>query len=301
MFKGINTALVTPFKNGAFDEAAFRSLVEWQIESGIHGLVPCGTTGESPTLTDEEQLNIIGVCISQAQGRVPVIAGCGSNNTAHAIHLTQMAEQLGASAALHVAPYYNKPTQEGLYQHFKAVHDATDIPIIIYNIPGRSVVNIADDTMARLAQLPRIAGIKDSTGDITKPLRLRESCGNGFAQLTGEDALVLPYLAQGGHGVISVTSNIAPKRCVALYDAWSRGDIATAQAHNRALLPLHDALFCETSPSPAKYAASRLGFGNESVRLPLVPASANARARVDAALKSLGISQKPSAQRAFVP
>jgi len=269
-FHGSITALITPFADGKVDEKRFQDFVVWQIGQGTHGLVPCGTTGESPTLTDEEQLRVIQLCLEAAKGKVPVITGCGSNNTAHAIHLTQQAEKLGADAALHVTPYYNKPTQEGLYQHFKAIHDQSGLPIIVYNIPGRSVVNMTVETMARLAELPRIKGVKDATGDILRPARQRAACGPDFIQLTGEDANVVAFLAQGGHGCISVTSNIA-------------------QTINDRLLPLHDAIFCETSPGPVKYAASLLGLCRYELRLPMVPIAKASEKIVEDALRKAGL------------
>ncbi|MDD5585866.1 MAG: 4-hydroxy-tetrahydrodipicolinate synthase [Alphaproteobacteria bacterium] len=270
---GSITALITPFKNGEVDGKAFQDFVQWQIVEGTHGLVPCGTTGEAPTLFDEEDGNVIRMCVEVAKGKVPVIAGCGTNNTAHAIHLTQAAEKLGADAALHVAPYYNKPTQEGLYQHYKAIHDSTGLPIIVYNIPGRSVVNMTPETMARLAQLPRIAGVKDATGDLSRPVKTRKLCGPDFIQLSGNDETAIAFLAQGGTGCISVVSNIAPALCARMQDAWRKGDIAAAQKINEQLAPLVEALFVETSPSPVKFAASLLGKCRNELRLPMVPVS----------------------------
>lgn len=283
------TALITPFAGGAVDERAYAHLVDWQIREGTQGVIPCGTTGEVSLLSDPEQVRLFEVCIEAAAGRVPVIAGCGSNATHHAVELTQAAQKAGADAALHVTPYYNKPTQEGLYQHFKAIHDATDIPIILYNIPGRSVVNISVETQARLAQLPRIIGVKDATGDIIRPVRTRTTCGENFVQLTGEDANVLPFLSQGGHGCISVTANVAPRLCRQLHDAWRAGDAVTARRISDALLPLHDALFSETSPGPVKYAGSLLGLCRNELRLPLVPVLPATEKLVEAAMVSAGI------------
>ena len=288
-FHGSITALITPFADGKVDEKRFQDFVKWQIDQGTHGVVPCGTTGETPTLTSEEDDRVIQLCIEVAKGKVPVIAGCGSNATAEAIQHTRAAEKLGADAALHVTPYYNKPTQEGLFQHFKAVHDNSALPIIIYNIPGRSVVNMTVETMERLAELPRIVGVKDATGDILRPVRTRSTCGADFIQLTGEDGNVLAFLAQGGHGCISVTSNIAPALCAQLHNAWAKGDIKTAQKINDQLMPLHDALFCETSPGPVKYAASRLGLCRYEFRLPLVPISKASEAIVEEALQTVGL------------
>lgn len=284
MFKGYITALITPFSNGEIDWKAFDTLVERQIESGIKGLVPCGTTGESPTLSDEEHKNLIKRCVEVANKRVPVIAGTGSNSTAEAIEYTKCAMDVGADAALVVAPYYNKPTQEGLYQHFNAIQ-AIGLPVIIYNIPGRSCVDVCDDTIARLAGLPNIVGIKDATGDISRPLLLKTKVGANFSQLCGEDANIAGFLAQGGHGCISVTSNIAPELCVALYNAWDSHDIDAFAALRDKLALLHRALFCETSPTPVKYAASRIGLCQEDVRLPLLPASKATRKNICDALE----------------
>lgn len=287
MFKGSMTALITPFKNGNLDEEALARFVDWQISEGTHGLVPTGTTGESPTLDYDEHKRVIEITIDVARKRVPVMAGTGSNSTDEAIELSTHAQKAGADALLIVTPYYNKPTQEGLYQHFKAVHDATDLPIIIYNIPPRSVVDMTIETMKRLAELPRIVGVKDATADLARPLRTRVEIGADFLQFSGEDATVGAFMAQGGHGVISVASNIAPRLMSDWVKAFAAGDMAAYARLRDRLLPLHLALFCETSPQPAKYALSKLGFGSDFVRLPLVPASANARARIDAALQAL--------------
>jgi 4-hydroxy-tetrahydrodipicolinate synthase len=294
------TALITPFANGKVDEKKFQEFVAWQIAEGTNGLVPCGTTGESPTLTDEEAGRVTQLCVEVAAGKVPVMAGCGSNNTTHAIHLTQQAEKLGANAALHVTPYYNKPTQEGLYQHYKAIHDASGLPIYIYNIPGRSIVNMSVETMARLAQLPRIAGVKDATGDLSRPVRERAQCGEKFTLLTGEDALAVPYLAAGGHGCISVSANVAPALCAQMHKAWASGDITTAQKIGDQLMPLHDAMFVETSPGPVKYAASLLGLCRYELRLPMVPVSKATEKAVEDALRGLGLlsASVTSAKRA---
>jgi 4-hydroxy-tetrahydrodipicolinate synthase len=270
MFKGSMPALITPFKNGSVDEAAFQRFVAWQVDQGSHGLVPCGTTGESPTLTHAEHKRVTELCIEVAKGRVPVIAGTGSNSTAEAIELTKHAKSAGADAALVVTPYYNKPTQEGLYQHFKAIHDSADLPIVIYNIPGRSVVDMSVETMARLAKLPNIVGVKDATADLMRPAKTRAAIGKDFVQLSGEDGTVVPFLAQGGHGCISVTANVAPRPCADLHEAWQRGDLDTVTQINDRLMPLHQALFVETSPGPVKYAASLLGHGENRLRLPMV-------------------------------
>ncbi|HYN39910.1 MAG TPA: 4-hydroxy-tetrahydrodipicolinate synthase, partial [Rhodospirillales bacterium] len=256
MFRGSIVALITPFKDGAFDEPAFRALVDWHIDAGTDGLVPCGTTGESPTLSHAEHRQVVEVCIDAAAGRVPVIAGTGSNSTAEAIELTRHARQAGAAAALVVTPYYNKPTQDGLFRHYQAIVDAVDLPVIIYNIPPRSVIDMTVETMARLAKLPNIAGVKDATADLTRPIRTRLAIGPGFCQLSGEDGTALPFLAAGGHGCISVTANVAPALCAQMQRAWRDGDLATAMALQDRLMPLHGALFCESNPGPVKYAAS---------------------------------------------
>lgn len=290
MFQGSIVALVTPFRDGALDEPAFRALIEWHLAEGTQGFVPVGTTGESPTLTHPEHERVIELCIGTVGGRVPVIAGTGSNSTVEAISLTRHAQRAGADAALVVTPYYNKPTQEGLYAHFRAIHDAVDLPLIIYNIPGRSVVDMAPETMARLAKLPNIVGVKDSSADIMRPLLTQAGCGGEFCQLSGEDGNVVAFLAHGGHGCISVTANVAPRLCAELHRAWQAGRPGEALALHRRLLPLHQALFCETSPAPAKYALSRLGRCADEVRLPLVALSERARAQVDAALAAVGLT-----------
>jgi 4-hydroxy-tetrahydrodipicolinate synthase len=289
MFKGSITALITPFRNGKLDEKAFQDLAAWQISEGTSALVPCGTTGESPTLSHDEHHRVVDLCIEAAKGKVPVIAGAGSNSTDEAIDLSRHAKKAGADAVLIVAPYYNKPSQEGLFRHFEAIATAVDIPIIVYNIPGRSVVDISVETFQRLAALPNIVGIKDATADLARPLRVKAALGDRFCQLSGEDATATAFNAQGGVGCISVTSNVAPKLCAQMQNAWLSGDLATCFAIRDKLMPLHDALFCETSPAPVKYAASLLGKSTDEVRLPLVPASANARARVEAAMKQAGL------------
>jgi 4-hydroxy-tetrahydrodipicolinate synthase len=289
MFKGSMTALITPFANGGLDEKAFQDFVDWQIEQGSHGVVPCGTTGESPTLSHEEDMKVTSMCVEVAKGRVPVIAGTGSNSTDEAIELSRHAKKTGADAVLVVTPYYNKPTQEGLYQHYKAIHDAVDIPIVIYNIPPRSVVDMSVETMARLAKLPNIAGVKDATADLTRPAKTRRTSGPDFAQLSGEDATVLPFLAQGGHGCISVTANVAPRLCAELHDAWQKSDIKTAQAINDRLMPLHEALFVESSPAPVKFAASLLDKCSDKVRLPLVTVSDSTKTQVREAMAHAGL------------
>lgn len=270
MFKGSLAALITPFSGGAVDRKAFQEFVEWQIGQGTEGLIPSGTTGESPTLTHQEHNLVIELCIEVAKGRVPVIAGTGSNCTDEAIALTRHAKQAGADAALVVTPYYNRPTQEGLYRHFKALHDAVDLPIIIYNIPSRTGVDMSVATMARLAKLPNIVGVKDATADLARPLRTREAIGEKFCQLSGEDHTALAFLVQGGQGCISVAANVAPRLCAAMHEAWRKGDVAGAMAINHRLAPLYDALFAETNPVPVKYAVSLLGKCTAELRLPLV-------------------------------
>ncbi|AWK87146.1 4-hydroxy-tetrahydrodipicolinate synthase [Azospirillum thermophilum] len=289
MFHGSIVALLTPFKNGKVDEAAFQSFVEWQVAQGTHGLVPCGTTGESPTLSHEEHNRVVELCIEAAAGKVPVMAGTGSNSTEEAIALTRHARKAGAQAALVVTPYYNKPTQEGLYQHFKAIHDAADLPIFIYNIPGRSVVDMSVATMARLAKLPNIVGVKDATADLARPSRLLQEVDPDFIQLSGEDATALAFNAQGGVGCISVSANVAPALCSAMQTAWAKGDLKEAFRLRDVLAPLHDAMFVETSPAPVKFAASQLGLCSDDVRLPLVPASEAARSAVRAAMTRAGL------------
>ena len=294
-FHGSITALITPFKDGKVDEKAFQDFVQWQLDQGTHAVVPCGTTGEAPTLSHEEDQNVTRLCLEVAKGKVPVIAGCGSNATAEAVSLTKHAEKAGADAALHVVPYYNKPTQEGLYRHYKAIHDATGLPIIVYNIPGRSVVNMSVETMARLAELPRIVGVKDAAGDITRVVKTRATCGSKFRQLCGDDALSLPFLAQGGHGCISVASNVVPALCAQFQNAWAKGDVTTAQKLHDRLTPLYEALFCETSPGPVKYAASLLGHCCNEFRLPLVPISKASEKLVENAMSQLGLFTQPAA------
>jgi 4-hydroxy-tetrahydrodipicolinate synthase len=289
MLKGSMPALVTPLRDGAFDEDAFRSLIDWHVEQGTDGLVPCGTTGESPTLDHAEHKRVVEVCIDAAAGRIPVIAGTGSNSTSEAIDLTRHAKQAGADAALVVTPYYNKPTQEGLYQHFKAIHDAADIPILIYNVPPRSVVDMTVETMAKLARLPNIVGVKDATQDLGRPIRTRLAIGPDFCQVSGEDGTALPFLAAGGHGCISVTANVAPALCAEMQRAWREGDVAKAAALNDRLMPLHTALFCETSPGPVKYAASLLGKCSPELRLPLVEISGTSKDIVKRAMAAVGL------------
>jgi 4-hydroxy-tetrahydrodipicolinate synthase len=289
MFKGSIVALITPFRNHAVDERAFQEFVEWQVGQGTHGLVPCGTTGESPTLSHAEHKRVVELCVEAARRRVPVIAGTGSNSTEEAIDFTRHAKAAGADAALIVCPYYNRPTQEGLYQHFKAINDAVDLPIIIYNIPIRTAVDMSVATMGRLAKLANVVGVKDATNDLARPLRTRQAIGPDFCMLSGEDVTALAFNAQGGVGCISVTANVAPRACADMQEAWQKGDVERAQRINDRLAPLHDALFCETSPAPVKYGTSLLGKSTPEVRLPLVPASPEAQERMRQAMRSAGV------------
>jgi 4-hydroxy-tetrahydrodipicolinate synthase len=270
-FRGSYTALVTPFKNGELDEAGFRGLVNWQIQEGSHGLVPVGTTGESPTLSHEEHHKVVEWCVEEAKGRVPVIAGAGSNSTREAVSLAKHAEKAGADAVLVVTPYYNKPTQEGMYQHFKAVNDAIGIPIIIYNIPPRSVVDMSVETMTRLFELKNIAGVKDATANLARVSQQRHAMGPDFIQLSGEDMTALAYMAAGGHGCISVVANVAPKLCSDLMTAVLKGDYATGLKVQDRLVPLHDAVFKEPGLAGAKHGLKLLGRIGEDIRLPMMP------------------------------
>ena len=287
--RGSFTALVTPFKNGSLDEEAFRKLVNWQIEQGSHGLVPVGTTGESPTLSHEEHHKVVEWCIEEAKGRVPVIAGAGSNSTREAIELARHAERAGADAALVVTPYYNKPTQEGMYQHFKAVNDAIGIPIVIYNIPPRSVVDMSVDTMSRLFELKNIVGVKDATGNLARVSLQRQAMGPEFIQMSGEDMTALAFMAAGGHGCISVVSNIAPKLCSELMAAVFKGDYAGALQIQDRLVPLHDAVFKEPGLAGAKHGLALLGRVKEEVRLPLLPVTEPTGKVIRAAMVHAGL------------
>jgi 4-hydroxy-tetrahydrodipicolinate synthase len=289
-FKGSITALITPFKDGKVDVLAFQKLVEWQIDQGTHGLVPCGTTGESPTLSHEEHRQVIELCIEAAVGRVPVIAGTGSNSTAEAIELTRHAKDAGADGVLVVTPYYNKPTQEGLYLHYKAINNCADIPILIYNIPGRSVIDMSVDTMARLFKLSNIVGVKDATTNMARVSQQRAAMGADFIQLSGEDATALGFMAHGGVGCISVTANIAPALCAEFQLACLAGNFRLALQLQDRLMPLHEALFVESNPGPVKYAASKLGLCAGETRLPLAPLTAASRKRVDDALATVGLA-----------
>ena len=288
-FRGSFTALVTPFINGSVDEKAFRGLVDWQIAEGTKGLVPVGTTGESPTLSHEEHGHVVQWCVEQTRGRVPVVAGAGSNSTKEAIAMATHAEEVGADAVLVVTPYYNKPTQEGLYQHFKSINDAIGIPIIIYNIPPRSVIDMSVETMTRLFELENIAGVKDATSNMTRVSQQRAAIGPDFNQLSGEDATALGFNAHGGHGCISVTANVAPRLCAEFQNSCLDGDYVAALRLQDKLMPLHTALFLETSPAPVKYALSLVGKCSETVRLPMVPVSEKTRAAVREAMVHTGL------------
>ncbi len=287
--RGSLPALVTPFRDGKLDEAAFRAHVEWQIASGSHGLVPVGTTGESPTLSHDEHKHVVEWCIAEARGRVPVVAGAGSNNTIEAVELARHAEKAGADAVLVVTPYYNKPGQEGLYQHFKAINDAIGIPVIIYNIPPRSVIDMSVDTMKRLYELPNIVGVKDATATLARVSLQRQAMGPDFIQLSGEDATALGFMAHGGHGCISVTANVAPRLCADFQTDCLAGDYAAALALQDRLMPLHTTLFIETNPSGPKYALSALGRMSDDVRLPMVPVTEPTRAAIRSALVHAGL------------
>jgi len=289
MFKGSITALVTPFLDGKIDEKAFQSFIDWQIAEGTHALVPCGTTGESPTLSHAEHNRVVKLAVEAAAGRVPVIAGAGSNSTAEAIELVSHAREDGADAALVVTPYYNKPTQEGLYQHYKAIAEAVDLPIIIYNIPGRCVIDMSVETMARLAKLANIVGVKDATADLLRPVRTRAAIGADFCQLSGEDGTAAAFLAQGGVGCISVAANVAPRLSADLQNAWMAGDLKTMSDIQIKLAALNDVLFVETNPTPVKAALGMMGKMSPEVRLPLVlPTEANQQ-KIRAVLRELGI------------
>ncbi|HEX2589859.1 MAG TPA: 4-hydroxy-tetrahydrodipicolinate synthase [Rhizomicrobium sp.] len=287
--KGSIPALITPMKDGKVDEAAFRKLVSWQIAEGSHGLVPCGTTGESPTLSHEEHMRVIEICVEEANGRVPVIAGAGSNSTAEALMLTKHAKAVGADAVLSVTGYYNKPSQEGLYRHYMTIAEAVDIPILVYNIPGRAVIEIGVDTMARLSKHKNVVGVKDATANLARPSRERVACGTDWRLISGEDATSLGYMAHGGHGCISVTANVAPRQCADFQNACMQGAFDAALQIQDKLIALHDAMFCEPSPAPVKYAGSLLGICTDEVRLPMMPATDTARARVKEAMSIAGL------------
>ncbi|HEY0148590.1 MAG TPA: 4-hydroxy-tetrahydrodipicolinate synthase [Allosphingosinicella sp.] len=290
MFRGSIPALVTPFRDEAFDEAAFRDLVEWQIGEGSHGLVPVGTTGESATLSAGEHRRVISVCVEQTKGRVPVIAGCGSNSTAAVIDYMRAAGEAGADAALVVLPYYNRPNQDGIFAHFEAISAASSLPVVVYNVPGRTVTDVLPETLGRIAKLPNVVGIKDASGDLSRVTAHRALCGHGFAQLSGNDDMSLGFLAMGGVGTISVTANVAPGLFARFHDAYLSGDHATALAIQDRLFPLHKALFSDASPGPVKYALSKVrpGFPAD-LRLPMTPPSKASCAAVDTALAHAGL------------
>ena len=289
MFRGSFTALITPFRSGQLDEAALKAVIEHQIANGTHGLVPAGTTGESPTMSHAEHRRVIEITVETAAGRVPVIAGTGSNNTTEAIELHTFAKSVGADAGLVVAPYYNKPSQDGLLAHYHAIADAVALPIFVYNIPGRSIVDISVETMARIASHTNVIGVKDATGEVERVSRQRNAIGHDFIQLSGEDASALGYNAHGGHGVISVTSNVAPALCSQFQTACLEGRWDEARDINDRLMPLHDALFSAPSPAPVKHAASLLGLASTEVRLPLVECHDAVKTRVREAMKGLGL------------
>tara|TARA_B100000029_G_C17395173_1_gene894922 strand:+ start:54 stop:926 length:873 start_codon:yes stop_codon:yes gene_type:complete len=289
MFFGSIPALITPFENGAIDYNSFAKIIEWSIDQGSHGFVPCGTTGESPTLSHDEHKKIVEECVKITDKRVPIIAGTGSNNTIEAIEFTKHAETCGADGALVVTPYYNKPTQEGLYNHFKTIADSTNLPIIIYNIPGRSVIDMNIETMIELSKIKNIAGVKDATNDLFRPLLTRANLIGEFCYLSGEDGTAIAFLAQGGHGCISVTANVAPNLCSKLQNSWKEKNFIEVDKINIKLAKLHDALFTETSPGPVKYAAELLGLCTAETRLPLVPIKESTKIKVSKTMKEVGL------------
>jgi 4-hydroxy-tetrahydrodipicolinate synthase len=289
MVHGSIPALITPFRNGIVDEQAFQALVERQIAEGTHGLVPCGTTGESVTLSLKEHVRVVEMCVEVAAGKIPVIAGAGSNNTAHAIELAEHVKKVGADAILVVAPYYNKPSQDGMFAHFKAINDAVDIPMYIYNVPGRTIVDISPETVGRVAQLKNVVGIKDASNDLGRIAKHRALAGEKFIQLSGDDPNAIGFNAFGGRGCISVTANVAPKLCAQMQEATLQGAYDTARAIDDKLSPLHKALFCEPSPAPTKYACSLLGLCIDEVRLPIITCSDAAKAQVRSAMTHAGL------------
>jgi 4-hydroxy-tetrahydrodipicolinate synthase len=289
LFRGVLPALVTPFRDGAVDEEAFIRLVERQVAGGVHGLVPVGTTGETSTLSHDEHRRVVELCVKTARGRVPVVAGAGSNSTDEAIELVRHAKTIGADAALVVTPYYNRPSQEGLYAHYAAISEAVQLPVLVYNVPTRTSVDIANETLARLAKLPNIVGIKDATGDLPRASLQRLMCGDDWVMLSGDDPSALGYMAHGGHGCISVTSNVAPEQTSAFYNAVLAGDWAAALEHQDRLIRLHKALFSDASPAPTKFALAHLGLSTDEVRLPLTPASEASRAQVLEAMREAGV------------
>ncbi|MGH6958164.1 MAG: 4-hydroxy-tetrahydrodipicolinate synthase [Caulobacteraceae bacterium] len=293
-FRGVFTALVTPFRDGALDEDAFAALVERQIAAGVHGLVPVGTTGESATLDHDEHRRVTELCVKTAAGRVPVIAGTGSNSTAEAIELTRHAKSAGADAVLAVAGYYNRPSQEGLYRHFEALDAAVDIPMLIYNVPTRTVVDLSNELVERLSKLPHVVGIKDATGDLARPSLQRLTCGADWTMLSGDDPSALGYIAHGGHGCISVTANVAPEACAAFHEAALAGDWKTALGLQDRLIRLHKALFLDASPAPTKFALARLGLCAEEARLPIAPCAEAVKPAILAAMREAGVAPCPS-------
>jgi 4-hydroxy-tetrahydrodipicolinate synthase len=288
-FRGVFTALVTPFRGGALDEAAFVALVERQIESGVHGLVPVGTTGETSTLSHEEHRRVVQLCVETARGRVPVVAGAGSNATAEAIELTRHAKEVGADAALVVTPYYNRPSQEGLYRHYAAINDAVDLPVLVYNVPSRTSVDISNETLQRLSKLPHVVGVKDATGDMARASFQRLMCGEGWVMLSGDDPTALGYVAHGGHGCISVTSNVAPRACAEFFNALLQGDWAGALARQDKLVRLHKALFLDSSPAPTKFALAKLGLCADEARLPIAPCAEAVQPAILEAMREAGV------------
>jgi len=287
---GVFPALITPFRDGLVDEKAFAAMVERQHAGGVHGLGPVGTTGEGSTLSHEEHRRVVELCVQVTAGRVPVIAGAGSNSTAEAIEFTRHAKAVGAQAALSVTPYYNRPSQEGMYRHFAAINDAVALPLLVYNVPSRTSVDISNETLERLSKLPHVAGIKDATGDMGRASLQRLTCGPDWVMLSGDDPTALGYMAQGGHGCISVTANVAPQACAAFYDAWAAGDWASALAWQDRLIRLHKALFLDASPSPTKFALAHLGLCDEESRLPITPCSEAAKPIILAALAEAGLN-----------
>jgi 4-hydroxy-tetrahydrodipicolinate synthase len=289
LFRGVLPALVTPFRDGEVDEDAFVRLVERQIAGGVHGLVPVGTTGETATLSHDEHRRVVELCVKTAAGRLPVVAGCGSNATDEAIELTRHAKTVGADAALVVTPYYNRPSQEGLYAHFAAINEAVQLPVLVYNVPGRTSVDISDEILARLSKLPNVVGVKDATGDLVRASRQRLLCGEGWTMLSGDDPTALGYMAHGGHGCISVTANVAPEQVSAFFNDALAGQWKGALYGQDRLIRLHKALFTDASPSPTKFALAHLGLCAEDVRLPIVPASEASRKEVLAAMRDAGV------------
>ena len=289
MFKGVFPALVTPFDGDKIDESSFAALVERQIAAGVHGLVPVGTTGETATLSHAEHQRVVGLCVEIAAGRVPVIAGAGSNSTSEAITLVQHAQKAGAQAALVVTPYYNRPSQEGLYRHYAAISEAVDLPVIVYNVPTRTSVDVSNDTLRRLSILPHVLGVKDATGDLGRASLQRTECGPGWVMLSGDDPSALGYMAHGGHGCISVTANVAPEACASFFDACLAGDWSAALALQDRLIRLHRALFLDASPAPTKFALSHLGLCSDRCRLPIAPCAEAVKAEIVAALEEVGV------------